>query len=160
MSHAPRPCPLDWSAVAALTVDAFAVFVAEDERPLWGLGGLLDWQMCAALSKHLRAGLLHGRADEALLMTGSHALAGSRLFAFGLGGQGETTGEQFARRAKSACDSLRKAGVRRVAVGVPEKPGVSISAPILLDALRETSLEAWVVGPLEVLEPVFKRATT
>lgn len=152
-----HPCPLEWSAIAALPVDAFAVFVAEDERPLWGLAGLLDWRMCAALSRHLHAGLLEGRADEALLMTASHGLAASRLFAFGLGARAKSTEEMFARRAKQACEALQKAGVKRVAIGVPEAPVASVSARILVDALEASSLEAWVVGPAESLGRAFER---
>lgn len=151
MTQAVHPCPLEWPAIAALPVDAFAVFVAEDERPLWGLAGLLDWRMRAALSRHLRAGHLEGRGDEALLMTASPGHRASRLFAFGLGPRAKSTEERFARRAKTACESLRKAGVARVAIGIPEAPALPASARILVDALKTTSLEAWVVGPVEAL---------
>lgn len=157
MSRAVRPCPLQWSAIAALPVDAFAVFVAEDERPLWGLGGLLDWQMRAVLSRHLHAGHLHGRVDEALLMTASAGVAASRLFAFGLGKRARVTEDVFTLRAKEACASLRKAGVKRVAIGLPEAPALPVSARLLVDALQASALDAWLVGPAEALESALNR---
>lgn len=153
-------CPLELAAVEALPVDAFALFVAEDERPLWGLGGLLDWRSCAGLSKHLLSGALAGSAGETLLTTAAPGVETSRIFAFGLGPQGGIDHKLFARRAREACEALRKAGIRRVAIGVPEKPAMPEGARLLADALAATGeLDAWIVGPLPAMSRAIPEAT-
>lgn len=159
MSGRLRLCPVEAAALQALPLDAFVLFVAEDERPLWGLGGLLDWQMCAGLSKRLHAGDLTGTAGETVLTTASHGLAAPRIFAFGLGPQAKVDKPSFDRRALAACQSLLKAGARRVAIGLPEVPSLPEAARSLQAAVEATpGLEAWLVGPVDALAMVLPEA--
>lgn len=142
-----RAAPLELATLDALDVDAWAVFVAEDERPLFGLAGLLDWKLTGRLTKLIRDGSLAGSAGETLLTASSHGLKGSRIFAFGLGKSEKTA---FSQRASEAIAALVKAGVKRVAIGVPEKPSGEEAARSIVEAVRASALdEAIIVGPAE-----------
>lgn len=159
MSGRVRPCALDAAALDALPIDAFALFVSEDERPLWGLGGLLDWRMCAGLSRRLQASDLTGAAGETVLTVAPQGLSATRIFAFGLGPQARVDRASFDRRAHEACQSLLKAGARRVAIGLPEVPAVADFASSLKAAVEATpGLQAWLVGPVEALAAAFPEA--
>lgn len=45
-------------------LNAVIATLHEDERPLQGLAGLLDWRFRGAISEFLRSGVLHGRTGE------------------------------------------------------------------------------------------------
>lgn len=57
----------------------------EDERPLKGLAGYIDWRSCGMLSRLLRSGWCSGRAGEAVLMPVREGLPVRRLVLLGLG---------------------------------------------------------------------------
>jgi hypothetical protein len=66
-------------------VDLAVVPFFEDERPLQGLAGLLDWRTGGALSSLLRTGFCTGAAGEAVLLPGRRTLPMERLVLLGLG---------------------------------------------------------------------------
>jgi hypothetical protein len=45
-------------------IDALVAAIHENERPLSGLSGLLDWRFHGAISKCLRAGAINGQLGE------------------------------------------------------------------------------------------------
>ena len=56
-------------ALDALTgVEALCCFVTEDERPLGGASGFLDWRLCGELSKILASGYFVGAPGDKLLL--------------------------------------------------------------------------------------------
>lgn len=59
--------------------------IFEDERPLQGLAGLVDWRMGGSLSALLRSGFCTGAASEAVLLPGCRTLPVERLVLLGLG---------------------------------------------------------------------------
>ena len=59
--------PLTMEALDQADAEALCLFVSEDERPLTGLAGLVDWRLSGRLSRMIRAGLVIGAAGEALL---------------------------------------------------------------------------------------------
>jgi hypothetical protein len=145
--------PLDLATLDAIAVDSYAIFVAEDERPLWGLGGLLDWRLSAGLSRFLKAQVVVGERDEAFLTPIKGLLPGSRIFAFGLGPLAQVTAERFAGIAERSLSALAKAGVESVAIGLPERPPLSAAARSLRLAMGPLgSAEAYLLGPVSELE--------
>lgn len=145
-----RVGPLDLAALDQLQVDALVVFVAEDERPLAGLAGLLDWRLAGALSRLVESGALSGGEKEALLTVTGGRLAAPRLFAFGLGPQAKATPERFGEVATRAAAAMEKAKVRNVAVGLPELPRPTQSARLLAEAFARLP-DALVLGELQEL---------
>lgn len=66
-------------------VDLAVLPFFEDERPLQGLSGLVDWRTGGSLSALLRSGFCTGAAGEAVLWPGRRTLPMERLVLLGLG---------------------------------------------------------------------------
>ncbi|MGK5087544.1 hypothetical protein WDW86_08295 [Bdellovibrionota bacterium FG-2] len=47
-------------------IDGLVATLYQNERPLFGLAGLLDWRFHGALSSYLRAGAMSGREGECI----------------------------------------------------------------------------------------------
>jgi hypothetical protein len=152
--------PFDLATLDAVSVDAYAIFVAEDERPLFGLGGLIDWRLAGGLSQHLRHALLEGKARESFLTTTGGLVPGRRLFAFGLGRGANVTQEIFTTMAAQAAAALQRAKVASLAVGLPERPGPAASARILVNALDPLAgLDVSLFGPLPEMSAALPELT-
>ena len=76
-----------------------------DQRPLQGLGGLLDWRESGRISRLLRSGFYEGKRGERVLLPGSHRAPVDRLVLIGLGAQGDYD-ESVVRSTVSACLEL------------------------------------------------------
>jgi len=71
MQPDPQPQGLELTADKALflnEIQGLAVAFFENERPLAGLCGLLDWRFHGIISEHLRSGALSGRVGECIYM--------------------------------------------------------------------------------------------
>ena len=121
-----RPIELAVDLCARLDVDAYVIFVHDDERPLWGLGGLLDWRLAGGLSRMLAASLLGTAAGDRTLASPE----GACIFVVGLGAA-ELDDARFEARAREAAHAVEKAGWSSVAVGVPEMLPSEASTVIL-----------------------------
>ena len=66
-------------------VDLAVLPFFEDERPLQGLLGLVDWRIGGSLSALVRSGFCTGAAGEAVLLPGRRTLPMERLVLLGLG---------------------------------------------------------------------------
>ncbi len=108
---------LGLSAIDGLDVDALAVFVGP-ERPLQGFAGFSDWRLCGAISRAIRAGLFGAAAGEALLLPSCGRIRPPRVFCFGLP-EAPLFLEVFTRRARQACQALRRAGSEAFASSLP-----------------------------------------
>src|SRR5947209_16260120 len=85
--------PLTLEALDQAHAESLCLFVGEDERPLRGLAGLVDWRLAGGLSRFLRSGLVTGTAGDALLTMPGPRLGFSRLFIFGMGPRGQSEPE-------------------------------------------------------------------
>lgn len=108
-------------ALDALDVDSLAVFVGP-ERPLQGLAGLVDWRVCGAISRALRAGLFEARRDEALLLPSGGRIGAARVFCFGLPDL-PLEPEAFLRASRAACEAVARAGSEAFASALPPLAG-------------------------------------
>lgn len=109
----------DGSGAPRRRVGLGVLTIFEDERPLQGLAGLVDWRMGGSLSALLRAGFCTGAAGEAVLLPGRRTLPVERLVLLGLG-----PSRAFDRAAAEA------AGERLVAVVEGLRPSdVLVSMP-------------------------------
>jgi hypothetical protein len=115
-------------------VDSLCVFVGEDERPLRGAAGFLDWRLGGALSRVLVSGFFVGAPNDALLLPTHGRIAIPRVFAIGLGRTEALTGEVLAASLRTAAFVLGKAHAESVALELP-------GAGILQDAQRAQALK-------------------
>jgi hypothetical protein len=100
----------------------------EDERPLQGLAGFVDWRTGGLLSGLLRRGFCSGRSGEAVLLPGGRNLPARRWVLLGLGrssGFGEQRAHESARAIVSVVMRLRPEDVLMAMPGrVPERAAV------------------------------------
>jgi len=102
----------------------------EDERPVQGIAGLLDWRMATRLSRHLTAGVLTGARGETAILPGKPRVPFEKLVLFGLGPKAEFDENAFIDTVCRILDTL--AGLR-VRMAVIERPGRHTS---VVDAVR------------------------
>jgi leucyl aminopeptidase len=109
-------------------VDALCLFVAEDDRPLPTTAGFVDWRLCGALSRVLKAGFFTGVKDDWLLLPSDGKLAVPRIFVVGLGRREALDEEALGEALGNAARVLLKARVESVALELPSGEGVAESA--------------------------------
>lgn len=100
-------------------VDALCLFIAEDERPLQGLSGYVDWRLCGALSRLILGGVFSGARGEQLLLPSEGRVAFSRIFAVGLGPSEGADPAGLSEALAGAGEMLSKARVQSVALEIP-----------------------------------------
>jgi len=101
-------------------VDALCLFLGEDERPLEGLAGFVDWRLCGALSRLLLQGFFTGKKDDQLLLPAEGRLTLARIFVVGVGRAQKLDPVHLGEALTAAGEMLRKAGMRSVALPIPE----------------------------------------
>ncbi|ADO73374.1 M17 family peptidase N-terminal domain-containing protein [Stigmatella aurantiaca] len=116
-------------------VDALCLFVAEDDRPLTGTAGYVDWRLCGALSRVLQQGFFVGAKDDWLLLPSDGRLPFPRIFAVGLGRRRGLGTESLAQSLAGAARVLTKAKVESVALEIPG--GGPVDEAAQATALRE-----------------------
>ena len=111
---------LTLDALDPLPVDTVCLFVSEDERPLSGAAGFVDWRLCGQLSRLLVDGFFRGVRGESLLLPSNGRIGAPRLVVLGLGPGGEALHPGVLRTALSqAADVLNRARVDSVALELP-----------------------------------------
>lgn len=68
-----------------LKCEALAAPFFEDERPLTGTLGRIDWRMCGMISRLLLSGRIQGKRQETVLIPARPRLSFEKLLLFGLG---------------------------------------------------------------------------
>lgn len=71
--------------IQRVRVELVVVGFFEDERPLRGMAGRIDWRLCGGLSRLIRASRITGAAGEALLTPGQGGVRAAWVLALGLG---------------------------------------------------------------------------
>lgn len=120
MSAVVSTVPLSLDALDPLPVDTLCLFVTEDERPLTGAAGYVDWRLCGQLSRLLVDGFFKGARGESLLLPSNGRIGAPRVVILGLGPGGEALHAGTLRGALSqAADVLNRAGADSIAVELP-----------------------------------------
>jgi len=109
-------------------VDTLCLFVAEDDRPLPGTAGYVDWRLCGYLSRVLKTGFFTGTREDWLLLPSEGRLPFPRVFAVGLGRRGSLDREALGQVLASAARVLAKAKVESVALEIPSGTGLDEAA--------------------------------
>ena len=119
----------------ALTgIEAICCFVTEDERPLSGATGFLDWRLCGGLSKILGSGFFVGAPGDKLLLPTDARVSAKKVFAVGLGKTNGVTALGLEHALTQAAAMLSKAKVDSVALAFPVLPqGVAQARDELVD---------------------------
>ncbi len=103
-------------------IEAVCCFVMEDERPLSGAAGFLDWRLCGGLSKILGSGFFVGAPGDKLLVPTDSRVPAKKVFAVGLGRSSSVTALGLEHALTQAAAMLSKAKVDSVALAFPVLP--------------------------------------
>lgn len=101
------------------TVDSLCVFVPEDERPLKGVAGYLDWRLCGQLSRVILERFFVGEPADCLLLPSDGRVAMPRVFVMGLGSAKRLSAAALGSALEEAAKTLSRAKVESVALEVP-----------------------------------------
>lgn len=93
--------------------------VTEDERPLGGLAGLLDFRLQGRISKLLKRGFLTGKFGELLMLPGKPSLAFDKLILLGIGRRDAFGDEAYRRAIGRIITTLEGIRVRSAVVELP-----------------------------------------
>lgn len=100
-------------------VDSLCLFVAEDERPLTGTAGYVDWRLSGGLSRVLLQGFFTGARGDQLLLPSDGRVPMKRIFVVGVGKSCALTPVSLGDALFGAARMLSKARVDAVALEVP-----------------------------------------
>jgi hypothetical protein len=100
-------------------IDALCLFVGEDDRPLPGSVGYVDWRLCGALSRVLQSGFFVGAQDDSLLLPTDGRFPVPRVFVIGLGRRSGLDASSLGEAMANAGRVMAKAKVQAVALEVP-----------------------------------------
>ncbi len=115
-------------------IEALCCFVTEDERPLSGATGFLDWRLCGQLSKILGSGFFVGAPGDKLLVPSDERVPARKVFAVGLGRAQGVTALGLEHALTQSAAMLTRAGVASVALAFPALPkAVAQSREELID---------------------------
>ncbi len=132
-----------------MAAEVVACCVYEDEMPMRGLAGLLDWRMAGKLSNLEREGFLRGEGGEVLCVPGRPRIPFDKVLLFGRGKRAsfdDTAAAKALSRVTRVLEGLR---VRRAVVELPGRGGEERISPeraaeILHDLTHGTSTQdAW-----------------
>jgi hypothetical protein len=99
--------------------DTLCVTVFEDERPLRGVAGLVDWRLCGRLSRLLTSRKATGAAGESLMLPAGRRLPMNRIVWFGLGPAKGYNEERMRRDLAWIGDVFAKAAITECAMQLP-----------------------------------------
>ncbi len=122
-------------------VDALCLFVGEDDRPLPGSAGYVDWRLCGALSRVLQSGFFVGARDDSLLLPTDGRFPMPRIFVIGLGRRKGLDASSLGEALAIAGKVLSRAKVETVGLEIPGTGGLDEAARA--SALTEKFLPAF-----------------
>jgi hypothetical protein len=149
-----------------LRCEAIALPVLEDERPLRGALGLIDWRLCGLVSRLLVRGAVSAKHLDTTLLPGRPKLVVDKVFLFGAGLSAELDAERQRALVGHMLDTTAKAGVRASALVLPGRGSDLVSPAAAMEILvsvarsRPEHDELIVIEPAEAqksMEPVMER---
>lgn len=137
-------CPAD-----KVDAEIIALPFFEDERPLRGASGLVDWRMNGALSRLILQGAVSGLEGESLLMSTDGRISAPRLLLFGLGDSKSFDGKRFQTLLSQFVKTVARLKFTRLAIAIPGSSLFSMGKA--LDAVKKEFEKAGMPQDAEVI---------
>jgi hypothetical protein len=159
-----RFVPPELARLDDVSAEIIACAIWQDERPLTGLSGLLDWRLAGRLSKLARETFVKGTLGEVLVMPGRPRLTFDKVVVLGLGPRAEFDDDAFRQAVGKLLATLEGLHVKRAVVELPGRGdgtmGPERAAELVLEHVaRLPAHDAWVlVEPAETQKLVAQRA--
>jgi hypothetical protein len=125
--------------IKKVQAEALVVGFFEEQRPLKGLAGELDWLLCGALSELLIGDKLSGALGDVALLTSQGKVPASKIFLIGLGPSAGFSASTLREAGRTAAACMTGAGVATAAMECFHATGVEPEAGA--KALREGLLD-------------------
>jgi hypothetical protein len=138
----------DLRKLDALSAEVACCAIWQDEWPMLGLAGLVDWRLAGRLSDLAKRGFLTGAADEIVLMPARPGLPFEKLLVLGLGKKSDFRDETVTRVARRLLQTLEGLQIRKAVVELPGRADRSIAperaAQLVRAAVGESDVhDAW-----------------
>lgn len=165
-------CRATSAPIDDIKTDCAILSFYEDERPLKGMTGLVDWRLCGSLSRFILDGNIDGHFGEILMFPERKwKLQADRVLLIGLGPKSQFSFETYSVTIRRILDSIFKLNINDFVLELPGLIGtdldISLAATRFVEALairyrEEQSLLAKlsvtimaVSDQLKKLNPVF-----
>jgi hypothetical protein len=102
-----------------INCEALAIAFFEDERPLHGAFGLVDWRLCGLISRRIVQKRINGSYKESTLIPGRPRLSMEKLFLFGLGSESDFSNIVLEEITQHMLRTLTLAQIRTSALVLP-----------------------------------------
>jgi len=122
-----RFVPPDLRKLDQTSGEVVACSIWQDQRPLTGLAGLLDWRLAGRLSMLARDTFLAGVLGEVLFVPGKPRLPFDKVLVLGLGARAEFGDEPFRVALRRLVLTLEGLNVRRAIVELPGRGDQAIA---------------------------------
>ncbi|MEC8023364.1 MAG: M17 family peptidase N-terminal domain-containing protein [Myxococcota bacterium] len=107
------------SRLDELKYDTLVLTHFDDERPLTGVGGMVDWRINGRLSELVLGGFITGEFGERLLYPQQSRLPFSKILYFGLGDRSRFTSTRYREAIHNLLQTMRRIGVWSFAMCLP-----------------------------------------
>ena len=114
-----RFVPPDLRRLEAAGAEMIACGIWEDQRPLPGLAGLVDWRLAGRLSRLAREQFLVGSLGEVLFLPGRPRLPFDKVIVLGLGARASFGDAPFKTALEKLLATASGLKVRRVVAELP-----------------------------------------
>jgi hypothetical protein len=143
-----RFVPPDLRRLDELTAEVASCAIFEDDWPMPGLAGLLDWRLAGRLSALGRRGYLTGASGEVMLVPGRPRVPFEKVVVLGLGPRAAFDEGACARALERMSGVLEGLKVRRAVVELPGRADGAIeperAAELLLSTVgKSKDHDAW-----------------
>lgn len=142
----------DLRKLDGLDVEVFVTPFHEDERPLRGAAGLLDWRLCGRLSQLVRAGRMRGVRDEIVLVPTMGRMVFERIVMIGAGRIGSVDATSALASLQAVFRALDGLKVRRAALALPGRLTGSLEAEPMMELLTQFVLEPHEQDTLTIVD--------
>ncbi len=144
---APERASLD-----ALQTDVIILPFFEDERPLRGPAGLVDWRLCGALSRRLASGDLRGTFGEKGWAITLPKLKAERLLLFGLGPSDAFDGRSASESCALIAKAVSETKLATAALALPGRSMDRLPADEAMQRWLEATSRDLALGELTIIE--------
>ena len=102
-----------------LRFDTLVLSHFDDERPLTGVGGMVDWRLNGRLSQLILNGVITGEYGEQLLYPQGSRMPFTKLLYFGLGDRTQFTTARYREATHRLLDTMSRIGIFSFALCLP-----------------------------------------
>ena len=121
---------LSFTDIDKVDTEAIVLLFFDDERPLRGAAGIMDWRMNGAISNLIMNNKIRGEKGESILLLPNKRIKGKKVLMMGLGDSSKFTESTLKKTSGEVMNKLLKIGVKKFHLAIPSKELLSINAQV------------------------------